>query len=243
MHQRRGTTGLQPVAGRRRVDIGPVLGRVLLACLALGAQAACQRRALCQRALQEGGLPARTAHLGAEFEVVAVAQAPGIAMAQQHPLVIPAQQGRVVEQGGAAGGGKARPEQEVTVAVHHVERMPGRVGAQIGADVSQEVVFGLGGPFGRSSVEQVVADPDLEQVAEDEERIRLAVLQVAPEGLSGGGLTGLQVQVGDEVDYAPMRWGVQFAPARRRLGIRAQRPFRSRHRSPAHRCDSPCCRS
>ena len=49
----------------------------------------------------------------------------------------------------------------------------------------------------RAAVGRVVADPDLEQVAEDEDRIGRRGLEVAVPGVEGRGLRGLQMQVGD----------------------------------------------
>ena len=81
-------------------------------------------------------------------------------------------------------------------------------------------------------VQGIVAHPHLEQVAQDEKGVGRGALQVVLPGANGGGLTGLQVQVGNEIDRAPVRRsGKLLEPGHGRghgdrFQIRGRRPSR-----------------
>ena len=107
-------------------------------------------------------------------------------MAQQQALVVPDQDGGVVQQRGASTPGEVLADEEVTVAVHEEQRMSLAGGMQQGARLRFEAA---------RLVQCIVAHPDLEQIAQDEQRVGRRGAQVVLPSGHGGGFAGLQVQV------------------------------------------------
>jgi hypothetical protein len=98
-------------------------------------------------------------------------------------------------------------DEEVAIAGHEGDHPLGRRGAQHLDAARLEAALG-----------HVVADPDLEQVAEDEHRVGVGVAQMRGPGREHlGGALG-EVEVGDEVDRAPVggRLEGRDRPGRRR---------------------------
>ncbi len=228
----------QPGEGLGSVDVRVFDARAL-ARLALLAQLPGDLPALRQGPRQEIALPVRRAHLLAKLHVFGVRQAQRVAMREQPALAGKAQHGRVGQQRGAAGPQEALADQEVAVAVHEEHCEPA------GGCLQHTCAIG-----GEARLEgRVVADPDLEQVAQDEDGVGRRLAHVAPPGIEGSRLGGLQVQVRDEIGRAPGRrrlelreigQGREFAHT---LRVRARRPSRSPGPAPARRRGRPCCRS
>src|SRR5690606_377628 len=88
----------------------------------------------------------------------------------------------------------------------------GQPGQRIGAPAQER---GLGAGLGRG-IEYVVTDPDLEQVAQDEQCVGPAaggLRQPVEKRLRRGRLGGLQVQVRDDIDRLPVRGYAQLGKA------------------------------
>ena len=95
-------------------------------------------------------------------------------------------------QRGADARGEALAEQEVAVAVHQVQRGAG--GGERGERGDERLVGGI---------DDVVAEPDLEQVPEDPQRARaVRPVDEASRQRGDGGTRGVEVQVGDEQGVA-----------------------------------------
>ena len=154
----------------------------------------CARRSASGSA-SAAALPRRTAHLRAEALVGDVGQAQRVAVRQQHALAE-----RDAARSGRAGAmtpqasSIASPTQEVAIAGHEGD-------ACVGAPPARSTAAQRAS---KPRCRRVVADPDLEQVAEDEDRVGAACAAgTPPRPRRSRGVLAAQVQVGDEVDRAP----------------------------------------
>ena len=157
--------------------------------LAAFARVADHGRASAQRQPQERPLQGRVAHGRAQLLVGHVVDAQRIAMRHEQAAAGVGHNRRVGEQGSARGAGEAGADQEVAVAVHHVQgdAAAGDVGQR--ADHPLELRVGI-----------VVAEPRLEQVAEYVQRRRAAclALQELEAATRDVRRRPRQVQVGDD---------------------------------------------
>jgi len=156
---------------------------------AAGAEATGQRLAPLQAHAPEHPSHGGIAHDAAQPLVVAVVGAEHVAVHQQHPLAVKLDDGAVVDQRAARVAAEALAEHEIAIAVHDEAGHTGlRERTQRGRDVA----------LGRVRV--VVADPDLEEVAQDVQGLRLArlVLQEGEKLGRDGGPGGIEMQVRDE---------------------------------------------
>ena len=135
-------------------------------------------------------LPRRTPYLGAESHVFGVVGAQRIAMHQQCRCAVEIDVCGVLEQTAAGGFFKAIAHQEVAVAVHHENRRAVLGQLAQPADDGTELLL----------LDGLVADPVLEQVAEDVERVRgtRAAAEKIEEQPSNGGAGAAEMQVGNE---------------------------------------------
>jgi hypothetical protein len=189
--------------GRGGIDVGgratarPLHGLVRLAAFAQGAGLLQPlRQGLCQKRR----LPGRGAHLGAKRLIVAIVQAPGVAVAEQPTHAAPLEPRRVGQPLDTRGGGKGGTQQKVTVAVHHVHGPPTRQGADRARLRLREGDLGVEGRVGR---QHVVAHPYLEQVTQNQQRIERGGSQVRQPSACGCWVLGVQVHVRHAVDAAP----------------------------------------
>ena len=148
-------------------------------------------------------------------------------MHQQHTLAVQLDHARVGQQCHAGLGREGLADQEVAIAVHEEDR-----GAALG-DALERSAHAVG-----EVVAIVIADPDLEDVTQQEQTLdgRLAgcqACQIVEEALGDLGRVGLQVQVGDEEGggsrvhgRGPRRWAVSRASqGRTAVGVHnANRP-------------------
>ncbi len=144
---------------------------------------------LCQRLGEEVPSPRRVAQRCAQAQVARVVRAQEIAMREQHFASMELDLLEVAEQSAARGGAKLVAEQEIAVAVHDGARHAGRSQARERVEDRSQI-----------GVVVVVADPCLEQIAED-------VYAVGRHGLGSDevdelarrrGPAGIEMQVGDE---------------------------------------------
>ena len=168
---------------------------------ALAAQLARDAQPFVQRAAQEVALPRVGARHGAGALVVDVVGAQRIAVREQHALAEQRDRARFVEQRGAGARGepahrprrrvrrKGHVEQEIAVAAHRVDPRTAC------ADRRQPVQKRL-----RDRVGLVVADPGLEQVAEQEQVAGAARLRIElrEEQRGGARVVVAEVHVGAE---------------------------------------------
>lgn len=142
------------------------------------------RNPLACRPGQEGGLPGRAVGELAPLLVAGIIEAFGIAVNENDPLAFDLDEGRFVQQAGGAAPGVVVADQEIAVAAHQ-EDAPA-TGTQGDEGPGQ----GLGNP-GR----MVIADPVLEQVAEQEEgRAIVAGRSGLGQGVKLGEEAGRQVR-------------------------------------------------
>ncbi|KAF4530412.1 hypothetical protein B566_EDAN018553 [Ephemera danica] len=161
--------GGQPAAGLGAIHIGPGLGLgAAFAVFAGMAHRAALFKPLCQASCQEGRLPGGLAHLGAKGLVGRVGQAQGIAVGCQQASAKTCQQQWVRKHLRACLQGKPFAQQEIAVAVHHVQGAAAFGGAHGGG----EIVF-------EGQGEHVVAHPQLEQVAQYEHGLRRGVAKIS----------------------------------------------------------------
>jgi hypothetical protein len=168
-------------------------------------------------------LPLCPARLHPKALVLGVGQAQQVAMAQNKTLSIKEEHRRIGQTDHAGLRQERRARQKVAVAVHEVHGQAMRCGFQGGAALGFETA-GCG--------DGVIAHPHLEQIAQDEQGVGLRGEQVVLERGHGGRFAGLQVQVGNEIDRAPVRRSCKlFEPGHGRghggrCQIRAQPLFR-----------------
>ena len=138
---------LVDVADFRRLSLLILRGRI--------AGVAGEFAPLCQWLGKEPLLPLRIANFFPERLVIMVVGAQRIAVAEQHGLAMQFEPRRVVEQPATAVFGEALADQEIAVAVHEVNRYAGIAeGTQLPRDHFRKIIV------------VVIADPRLEQVAE-----------------------------------------------------------------------------
>jgi hypothetical protein len=129
-----------------------------------------------------------------------VAEQNAFAEGEQHRRILQSHHAALVQERGA--------EQEVAIAGHEGQAALRRRLLEDGRHLGLE-----------GAVAGVVADPGLEQVAEDEHGVGGCLAQVPGERVRGARMTGLQVQVGDEIDAAPAgRRGELVQGGQRRAG-------------------------
>ncbi|EWS57920.1 hypothetical protein Y694_04162 [Methylibium sp. T29-B] len=209
VHQQRRAGLVHPLHGGASVEIGPGL-RPTVTLLLLHADRADlggQRTALGQRPRQEVLAGLFGAHDGAEALVLHVFQAQRVTVRQQHPLAEGPQHRRIGQGRHAALLQQFDADQEVAVACHEGHAASRGGFLQHLDDLVLEALM-----------PGVVADPYLEQVAENEHRLGARVQQVLRERLKGEGMARLQVQVGDEVDRPPFSGRLELPELRQRRG-------------------------
>ena len=194
VHHLGGAGRMHPGHGGGHVDVGRTVAVEAFARLAGAADLGGHLHPLGQAPGQEGLLPSSAAHLAAEGLVWGVAQAQRIAVRQQDALAPGGQHGRVGQRHRPRGLEHRAAEQEVAVADHESH---GAAAARFGQHVDALAV--------ERQVARIVADPCFEQVAEDVHRVGLRVVQVSGPAAESGRQGLAQVQVGNEVDGAPMR--------------------------------------
>jgi glutamyl-tRNA synthetase len=113
-----------------------------------------------ERQTQKALLPRAASHLRAQPLIGDIARAQQVAVRNQHTLAIEVDDCRVRQQHAAGRGGETVTEQEVAVAVHDEDRHALR----------SELADGVENQFA-VRVQVIVADPRLEQIAQDVERI------------------------------------------------------------------------
>ena len=173
-----------------RLERGAVtLFHVRLACLAGIACLLRESNARGQRLRQELGLEHRVAGLRAELLVGHVVGAQQVAVTEQHRPAVQVDHGGVGQDAEPGAAGVVLADQEITVAPDEVHRHAG------GGHGLQRVGDGIGGGRGR-----VIADPGLEQVAQDVQRLGLRgfIAQERQEQLGNGWTAGVQMQIGNE---------------------------------------------
>ena len=116
-------------------------------------------------------------------------------MAEQVALACEAQHGRVLQAGDAAVLQESAARQKVSVAVHEVQRCALCSGLELGAHLALKTA---------RVVDGIVAHPHFKNVAQQKDGVGRRGLQIPLPGGHGGGLAGLQVQVGNEIDRAPV---------------------------------------
>ncbi len=185
---------LEPLAHGRGRDVGDRLGlaaglQFAVARLARGARLRGEREPRRQRLREEFRLPARIAGLRAELLVGAVVGAQQVAVQQQRRFAVQHRDRGIGQDRHARASRVLLAEQEIAVAADEEYRHAG-----IGQGAQPVGDEGAGG--GRI----VVADPGLEQVAEDVERVRAARLAVeeAAEQFRRRRARGVEVQVGNQ---------------------------------------------
>ncbi len=160
----------QPAVGLGGIGVGPVFGAGLRG-VAGGAHGAGLQHAGSERLGQHLPLPLGVAHGGAKLLVGGVGGAELVAVGEEDALGLKREHDGVGQDLRAGGLLEPLAKQKVAVAVLH-EQGAARVG--VGAQRARDVV-GAGGVFRcdgqRGGVEQIVADPGLEQVAQDEQGV------------------------------------------------------------------------
>ena len=156
---------------------------------------------------QERSLPFGRAHFSSEGLVGLVCQAQPIAMAEQQALA-PGRQHRGVGQTHQSTCAQHRGAQKEIAVAHHERNLPAA------GCISQHVDAGA---FERQFA-RVVADPHLEQVAEDEDGISRCLPQVSRQRVDRSRHRCAQVQVGDEIHLPPGRWRGVVEVGRKRPG-------------------------
>ena len=116
-------------------------------------------------------------------------------------------------------------DEEIAIAGHEADRPIGGGGGEH-----------LGAARFEAALGHVVADPDLEQVAEDEHGVGVGVAQMRRPGLEHARRVLGQVQVREQVDRAPVR---RRDEGRERLGLRQRRCARRRRCHGAGRSARP----
>jgi hypothetical protein len=142
-----------------------------------------------KRHQHHGLLPFRVTHHPAEPLVVDIVGAQQIAVHDQHATTVHLGHRVLVHQRRAGVGAEAVAEHEVAVPVHHRYR-------HAGVDDAADRRLQLGAERGRI----VIAQPHLEQVAEDVQRVRLAGVagHEGEELAADVGAARLQMQVADK---------------------------------------------
>ena len=115
------------------------------------------------------------------------------------------QHAAVGQHGPAQAARRLGPEQEVAVAGEHRHRPAAR-----GLGQRLQRLRHRADRVGRG-VELLVADPDLEQVAQQHDQVGIAGRQVFGQRVGGGGCLLAKVQVGQQLDAAPVRRGMDLA--------------------------------
>ena len=192
-HAAHAVAGEPGLHGGRR-DVGDRLGhpaglQLTVPGLAGGARLRGEGEPGLQGLREEPRLPRRVAGLCAELLVGDVVGAQQVAMQEQGRPAVQQHHRGIRQQAHPAPPRVACAEQEVAVAAHEGDR---HAGIDQGAQPPGHEGAGLG--------RIVVADPGLEQVAEDVQRIgaaRLAI-QEAAEQLGDRGARRVEVEVGDE---------------------------------------------
>ena len=208
MDQRVAAGIAQPGPGRVVVDIRPGRG-IALVHAALRPQMSRQRASREERHRTQRRQHPGTPHRRAGAQVADIAQAELIAMAQQPGAPERVQPRRIGEQRHAGVGRHRLAEREVPVAVHEEEGFARGDPAQ---QFERELLERAGLPA------RVVADPGLEDVAQQEDRIRGRGRQVGAQSRQRRRHVRRQVQVGDQVDPPPAGLGPQRRQRRRQSG-------------------------
>jgi hypothetical protein len=153
------------------------------------------RASLCARrlrAISRRALPFGAAHLGAELLIGQVGEAQGVAVRDQNPLAEADQHRRIGERRHAAFSEHVDADEEVPIAGHEAEEASlAGLGQHRHALRLEAIVAG------------VVADPDLEQVAEHDDRIGIGAAKVRRERVEGARRVFTEVEIAQEVDAAP----------------------------------------
>lgn len=171
-----------------------------LACLAGIAHLPGQCLALFDRQCQEFSLPWLAAYLAAKGLIGQISQALRVAMAEQPAITKGEQAGGIGQPLYLTVVEEVAADQEITVARHEEDcGMP----AGIAQDRQAFGFEGLGSG--------IVANPDFENVAQQENGLGRCVKQVATQSCQGGRRLRRQMQVGQEVDLQPMRRRQQFS--------------------------------
>ena len=178
-----------------RVDVHDFLRLHLVGGLAFAARLLGHGQAFRNGLGQEGGLPLRIAHHGAELLVRGVVGTEFVAVGQQHRAVVCFQQGRFRQQLGADRGRQFLAHEEIAVAAPQPDRNAGGRLAQRLQHRRQP---------GRGDADRVVADPGVEDVARQQQRARFLArgLQKGQEGLGRGRRGRPQVQIRGQPDRA-----------------------------------------
>jgi hypothetical protein len=177
-----------------RVHVHDLLALALHGLAAARAQGLRLGDALLQGQGEELGLPGRIAQPAAQGLIVDVVRAEGVAMQEQGGRTVQVDDLRLGQESQAAALGEGLADEEVAIAVHEGHRHAGI------AHRAQALCDGRERGAEARIVEHVVADPVLEQVAEDVERLRLRRLLGQESQEEGDDLrtAGVQVQIGDE---------------------------------------------
>ena len=171
------------------VHIHDLLAFPLHGRLAFGARLSGVRDAFLNGFGEHGGLPAGVPYLGAEALVIHVVGAQGVAVHEQGGGAVEVDDRGVRQQAAAAHGLEARTHEKVAVAGHDMDgdaaAGQGRQGLHDGLDVGEQ---------------GIVAEPDLEQVAEDVQRLRLGgfIAQEPQKQLDNPRPLSREMQVGNE---------------------------------------------
>ena len=180
------------------------------------AHVARDRDALLDRPREGRRLPGGVPHLRAEREVGVVAGAQGVAVHEERALAVEVDHRRIGNQAQPGLRAEPRRHHEVAVAVHEVRRDGAGRRAQQARD-----------PRGKVERQPVVADPVLEEVAQDVEGVgaRHGLGEEAREALGGRRAILREVQVGDEegARHAGKRRATRGPPSRRSAGPGPQR--------------------
>ena len=142
-----------------------------------------------KRQAQEAALPAGTAHHATQQLIGPVGGTQRIAMREQHRLAVQVDDDRIGDQAHAGAARETALIEEVAIAVHDIARYPmlSEAGERHADAIPIRFVI-------------VIADPGVEQVAENVERVGAAGAkrEKVDELRAGRRLAGIQMQIGDE---------------------------------------------
>lgn len=157
--------------------------------LAAGAHALCQSLTLTQRQAAHQELQERIAHRAPQTLVRMIVDAERVTVHQQHAPAVEVDHCAIVQQLCARVPAEAPPDQKVAIAMEQVAGHTACRQRPQGGD--DESLVGIG---------VVIADPGLEQIAQDVQCTRATGLlaQKAQELRGDVGSLGIQMQVGDE---------------------------------------------
>ncbi len=170
-----------------------------IALLARMAHLRCQPASLGKRQREHGRLPWGAAHLGAVALVLGVRQAQRVTVREEYALPEGLQDDWVGQGHHATIVEHLGPDEKVSVADQEGDTTSARGLRQDAAAVRLESVM-----------PDVVADPNVEQVAQNEHRVGRCRQQVGRPGLVSARHVWRQVQVGYEIDPRPLRRRCQF---------------------------------